>query len=56
MNHPSPHILIVDDQKGIRRTMTAIIEDVGFQVVDVEDGYQAIDRVRNTKFDLVFLN
>ena len=56
MNHLRPRILIVDDQNGIRRTMTGIIEDLGFQVVDVEDGYQAIDRVKNTRFDLVFLD
>lgn len=56
MNHPRPQILIVDDQNGIRRTMTGIIEDLGCQVVDVEDGYQAIGRVKNTRFDLVFLD
>ncbi len=56
MNHPSPRILIVDDQTSIRRTMTEIIEDLGFQVLDAEDGYRAIDEVRNTRFDLVFLD
>ena len=35
MNKSRPRILIVDDQKSIRRTMTGIIEDVGFQVMDV---------------------
>ena len=56
MNHQIPKILIVDDQSGIRRTMTGIIEDTGSQVVDVEDGYQAIDQVKNENFDLVFLD
>ena len=56
MNHPRPQILIVDDQNGIRRIMTAIIQDDGFQVVDVEDGYRAIDIVKNARFDLVFLD
>lgn len=56
MDHPMPRILIADDQKSIRRTMTVIIETRGCQVVDVEDGYQAIESVRNNDFDLVFLD
>ena len=56
MNHTDPHILIVDDQRGIRLTMTGIIEEIGFHVTDVEDGYQAIDRVKDSIFDLVFLD
>ena len=56
MNHTKPQILIVDDQTGIRRTMTGIIEELGFQVMEAEDGYHAIDRVKNTRFDLVFLD
>ncbi|NQW22239.1 MAG: response regulator [SAR202 cluster bacterium] len=56
MEHPRPQVLIVDDQYSIRRTMTGIIEDLGCQVEDVEDGYQAIERVRNSIFDLVFLD
>ena len=56
MNHPRPQILIVDDQNGIRRVMTGIIEDLGFEVVDVEDGYHAIDKIKSTRFDLVFLD
>ena len=56
MNHPSPRILIVDDQTSIRRTMTGIIEDLGFQVLNAEDGYRAIDEVKSTRFDLVFLD
>lgn len=55
MNHPK-QILIVDDQRGIRITMAGIIEDLGFQVVDVEDGYRAIDSVKSASFGLVFLD
>ena len=56
MDHPRPRILIGDDQTSIRRTMTGIIEDLGCQVVGVEDGYRAIESVKNTIFDLVFLD
>lgn len=56
MHHPIPRVLIVDDQINIRRTMTVIIENLGCQVVDVEDGYHAIENVKNDNFDLVFLD
>ena len=56
MDGTRPRILVVDDQTSIRRTMTGIIEDLGCRVVDVEDGYQAIECVKNINFDLVFLD
>lgn len=56
MHQPIPRVLIVDDQVNIRRTMTVVIENWGCQVVGVEDGYHAIDVVKNDNFDLVFLD
>ncbi len=56
MHQPILRVLIVDDQVSIRRTMTVIMENWGCQVVDVEDGYHAIDVVKNDRFDLVFLD
>ena len=56
MHDPRLRVLIVDDQKSIRRTMTIIIENWGCEVVDVEDGYQAIEIMKNDNFDLVFLD
>lgn len=56
MDHQVPRILVADDQKNIRRTMAVIMENWGCQVVDVEDGYHAIESVRNNDFDLVFLD
>ena len=51
-----PKILVVDDQRGIRLTLSAIMEGQGYDVTQVEDGYQAIEAVTNTAFDLVFLD
>lgn len=56
MHQPNLRVLIVDDQVSIRRTMTVIVENWGCQAVDVEDGYHAIDFVKNDNFDLVFLD
>ena len=56
MANNKPKILVVDDQKGIRLTLSAIMEHQGYDVTEVEDGYQAIEAVTNNAFDLVFLD
>lgn len=56
MNQLKPQVLIVDDQNSIRRTMTVIVENWGCQAVAVDDGYHAIESVKNKDFDLVFLD
>ena len=56
MANNKPKILVVDDQRGIRMTLSAIMEHQGYDVTEVEDGYQAIEAVTNTAFDLVFLD
>ena len=50
------NILVVDDLKSIRLTLGAILEDEGHNVVLAEDGYQAIEVVKQTSFDLVFMD
>lgn len=49
-------ILIVDDQPGMRETFTDILTDKGYQVEVAEDGYQAIERVRKSPFDIIFMD
>ena len=49
-------ILIVDDQIGMLETFTDILEDMGFSVQTAEDGFSAIEKVRENSFDLVFMD
>lgn len=51
-----PKVLVVDDQRSMRRTLLGIIGDRGYDVLDVEDGYRAIEAVSNSAFDLVFMD
>ena len=51
-----PKVLVVDDQRSMRLTLSGIIEDYGYDVTEVEDGYQAIDAAKQTAFDLVFMD
>ncbi len=56
MANNKPKILVVDDQKGIRLTLSAIMAHQGYDVTEVEDGYQAIEEVTSATFDVVFLD
>src|SRR3989338_4358962 len=49
-------ILIVDDQPGMLETFTDILEDRGFFVEVAEDGFQAIDKVKKTNYDIIFMD
>ena len=51
-----PNILVVDDQRSMRLTLSGIIEDQGCDVTEVEDGYQAVEAASKTRFDLVFMD
>ena len=50
------NILVVDDLRSIRVTLGGILEDKGHNVVTVEDGYQAIEAVKKTHFDIIFMD
>ena len=49
-------ILVVDDLRNIRLTLSGILEDEGHQVATVEDGYQAINAVAEAHYDIIFMD
>ncbi|HDY67390.1 MAG TPA: response regulator, partial [Candidatus Scalindua sp.] len=50
------NILVVDDEPGIRTTLSAILEEEGYNVVVAEDGYKGIEAAKKTKFKIAFLD
>ncbi len=46
-------ILIVDDEKGQREILTAILQKEGYRTADVPGGREALDRMRDEQFDLI---
>ena len=50
------NILVVDDLRSIRLALGAILEDKGHNAVTVENGYQAIEAVRKSHFDVIFMD
>jgi len=51
-----PVILVVDDEKSIRRTLREILEYEDFAVDEAEDGEVALEKLRAHKFDVVLLD
>ncbi len=49
-------ILIVDDEKSIRESLTGILQDEGFQPTTAENGEEALARIREDKPDLILLD
>ncbi len=49
-------VLIVDDEKGIRRTLREILEYEGFSVDEAEDGVEGLQKIKTGQFDVVFLD
>lgn len=49
-------ILVVDDEVNLCRILGAKLAKSGYSVVAVHDGQQAIDKVRETSFDVVLLD
>jgi two-component system nitrogen regulation response regulator NtrX len=49
-------ILIVDDEPGIRQSLSGILEDEGFQVEAVENGEACLDVLGRSVFELVILD
>ncbi len=49
-------ILIVDDEPGIRQSLSGILEDEGFQVEAAENGEACLDILARSVFELVILD
>ena len=50
------NILIVDDNANQRKTMSLILRHKGYAVATANDGPEAIERVRQSPFDMIFMD
>ncbi|KJU83310.1 two component sigma-54 specific Fis family transcriptional regulator [Candidatus Magnetobacterium bavaricum] len=50
------NILIIDDEQGIRETLSEIFEDEGFSVVTLSSGEEAIEYLNKNTPDVIFLD
>lgn len=49
-------VVLVDDEPGIRETVSMILEDWGFNVISVSNGRSAVEIIKNKKPDLILLD
>lgn len=49
----SGHILIIDDEASLRKTMARILQQAGFEVTTAESAEQGLDFLKTTPFDMV---
>ncbi len=53
---PIPLVLVVDDEKGIRESLSDIFEDEGYRVASAASGEEAIEKIMAEKPSLVLLD
>lgn len=49
-------VLIVEDFKDSRALMKFLLEDLGYQVLEAEDGWKAVEMVKRQVPDLIFMD
>jgi DNA-binding response OmpR family regulator len=56
MNNTAPAILIVDDDKEVRETLTAILQSKGYQISSAASAGESIKKARTRFFDLILVD
>ncbi len=49
-------ILVVDDEDDVRNLLVMIFRDAGYDVVSAQNGKEAVEKARQEKPDLIFLD
>lgn len=53
---PVPSVLVVDDDDRVRETLAEMLEGAGFRVAAAGSGWEALDLLENTDFDLAVVD
>ncbi|MGI9081400.1 MAG: response regulator [Thermoleophilaceae bacterium] len=56
MEHPTPRILLVDDEESVQKLLAFPLRKDGYEVVAALDGPEALERLRDDDIDLVVLD
>ena len=51
-----PSILVVDDEPGVRSSLSGVLRDEGFDVETAASGEECLDRAARTAFDVIVLD
>lgn len=56
MSEKQPSILLVDDNMNLTRSMALVLNRKGFDVDTAENGFEAINKLNNKSFDIIFMD
>jgi len=57
MRMSSPgRVLVIDDEASLRQTLSRIFQTAGYETVLAQDGFQALNLLAESVFDLVYLD
>ena len=56
MEQKKPTILVADDEPGVRKVVSRMLETAGYRVVEAQDGGETLDHIRRGGIDLVILD
>jgi DNA-binding NtrC family response regulator len=56
MEKPKKNILIIDDDKYIQQIFTRILRKQGYLIDSAETGQEAMEKLRNQKYDLALID
>ena len=56
MTQSRAHILVVDDERNIRKNLTMALEAVGYTVDATSDGEEALAKCRQRPYDITFVD
>jgi len=51
-----PSVLIVDDEPGIRQSLTGVLEDDGYKTATAESGEQCLELIKKQEFEVMLLD
>jgi CheY-like chemotaxis protein len=56
VTHSDPVVLVVEDDESIRNVITDVLEDRGYRVIGASNGADALDRLDQTRPDVMVLD
>ncbi|MFE5318574.1 response regulator [Paenibacillus sp. NPDC056579] len=49
-------VLLADDEMALRFLLTETLSDEGYDITEAEDGKEALNEIRNQRYDLIILD
>ena len=56
MSNSPATILVIDDQPGIRRLLTEVLQDEGYRVITAANGYEGIQAAQNANPNVILMD